>query len=122
MRRPPPGTSGRTACGRAMPSALTANHCATCSPTSSPPALARVPSPAAVEHAAGVLCWRRTREGLQVLLVHRPRYDDWSWPKGKVQDDEPLAVTAVREAAEETGLDVVLGRPLGDVRYRLPDG
>jgi 8-oxo-(d)GTP phosphatase len=81
-----------------------------------------VPSPAAVELAAGVLCWRRAREGLQVLLVHRPRYDDWSWPKGKVQDDEPLAVTAVREAAEETGLDVVLGRPLGEVRYRLPDG
>jgi 8-oxo-(d)GTP phosphatase len=75
-----------------------------------------------VEQAAGVLCWRGARDGLEVLLVHRPRYDDWSWPKGKVQPGEPLARTAVREAAEETGLDVVLGRPLGEVRYRLPTG
>lgn len=75
-----------------------------------------------VEQAAGVLCWRRLRDGLEVLLVHRPRYDDWSWPKGKAHDGEPLPCTAVREAAEETGLTVTLGRPLGDVRYRLPSG
>jgi 8-oxo-(d)GTP phosphatase len=77
-----------------------------------------------VEQAAGVLCWRRApfgSHGLEVLLVHRSRYDDWSWPKGKVKDGEPVPCTAVREAAEETGLDVVLGRPLGDVRYRLPN-
>jgi 8-oxo-dGTP pyrophosphatase MutT (NUDIX family)/phosphohistidine phosphatase SixA len=77
-----------------------------------------------VELAAGVLCWRRATfgsHGLEVLLVHRPRYDDWSWPKGKVKDGEPLPRTAIREAAEETGLAVVLGRPLGDVRYRLPN-
>ena len=66
-----------------------------------------------VELAAGVLCWRRARDGLEVLLVHRPRYDDWSWPKGKAHDGEPLPQTAVREAAEETGLAVALGRPLG---------
>jgi 8-oxo-dGTP diphosphatase len=78
-----------------------------------------------VEQAAGVLCWRQissTPGELEVLLVHRPRYDDWSWPKGKVKDGEPRPRTAVREAAEETGLDVVLGRPLGDVRYHLPNG
>ena len=75
-----------------------------------------------IEEAAGVLCWRRTRDGLEVLLVHRPRYDDWSWPKGKAERDEPLPCTAVREAREESCLTVVLGRPLGDVRYRLPDG
>jgi 8-oxo-(d)GTP phosphatase len=75
-----------------------------------------------VEQAAGVLCWRQGRDGLEVLLVHRPRYDDWSWPKGKVKDGEPLPCTAIREAAEETGLDVVLGRPVGDVRYPLESG
>ena len=78
------------------------------------------------EQAAGVLCWRRASsrpaDGLEVLLVHRPRYDDWSWPKGKAHTGEPLPCTAVREAAEETGLAVRLGRPLGVVRYRLPNG
>ena len=74
------------------------------------------------ELAAGVLCWRRARDGLEVLLVHRPRYDDWSWPKGKTRASEVLPVTAVREAAEETGLVVRLGRPLGQVRYLLEDG
>jgi 8-oxo-dGTP diphosphatase len=75
-----------------------------------------------VEQAAGVLCWRQGPDGLEVLLVHRPRYDDWSWPKGKVKDGEPLPCTAIREAAEESGLDVVLGRPLGEIRYPLPNG
>jgi 8-oxo-(d)GTP phosphatase len=74
------------------------------------------------ELAAGVLCWRRARDGLEVLLVHRPRYDDWSWPKGKARSGEPLPRTAVREAAEESGLLVRLGRPLGQVLYRLPGG
>ncbi len=74
------------------------------------------------EQAAGVLCWRRARDGVEVLLVHRPRYDDWSWPKGKCHGGEPLPRTAVREAAEETGLAVRLGRPLGLVKYRLPSG
>ena len=74
--------------------------------------------------AAGTICWRRSREpgGLEVLLVHRPRYDDWSWPKGKPEHGEPLTECAVRETAEETGVVAVLGRPLGTVRYRLPDG
>ncbi len=73
--------------------------------------------------AAGVICWREGRDGVpEVLLVHRPRYDDWSWPKGKLQPGEPLPECAVREAAEETGLQVVLGRPLPEVAYLLPDG
>ena len=67
--------------------------------------------------AAGVVVWRPRRE---VLLVHRPRYDDWSFPKGKLDPDEPTAVAAVREVAEETGLTVRLGRPLAEQDY--PNG
>lgn len=78
--------------------------------------------PPRVVHAAGALIWRVRKEILQVLLVHRPRYDDWSWPKGKVDAGETLAACAVREVSEETGLDVVLGRPLPTSRYRLSDG
>jgi 8-oxo-(d)GTP phosphatase len=57
------------------------------------------------------------RKGGDVLLVHRPKYDDWSFPKGKLDRGEPAPVAAVREVAEETGLDVRLGRPLRDQRY-----
>ena len=41
--------------------------------------------------AAGCLCWRSDgRSGLELLIIHRPRYDDWSWPKGKQEDQETL--------------------------------
>ncbi len=53
----------------------------------------------------------------RVLLVHRPRYDDWSFPKGKVDPGEHLTATAVREVAEETGLDIRLGVPLPTQSY-----
>ncbi|HZK06025.1 MAG TPA: NUDIX hydrolase [Actinomycetaceae bacterium] len=72
--------------------------------------------------AAGALLWRERGRRLQVAVVHRPSYNDWSWPKGKPDDDEPLPVTAVREVEEETGIRVILGQPLGTVRYRLPGG
>ena len=57
------------------------------------------------------------RPGREVLLVHRPRYDDWSFPKGKLDRGEHPLAAAVREVAEETGLTVRLGRPLNDQRY-----
>lgn len=69
--------------------------------------------------AAGALVWRERGRKLQVLLVHRPRYNDWSWPKGKPESGEPLVATAVREVSEETGKRIVLGQPLGCVRYRV---
>ena len=58
----------------------------------------------------------------QVLLVHRPKYDDWSFPKGKLDPGEHPAAAAVREVAEETGLRVRLGPPLARQRYRRSSG
>ncbi|MFH5821819.1 NUDIX domain-containing protein [Georgenia sp. AZ-5] len=75
-----------------------------------------------VVEAAGALVWRVRGRTLEVLVVHRPRYDDWSWPKGKLEPGESLVACAVREVAEETGLHVVLGAPLPTVRYRNGDG
>lgn len=64
--------------------------------------------------AAGVVAFRPGRE---VLLVHRPRYDDWSFPKGKLDRGEHAVAAAVREVAEETGVHVRLGPPLTSQRY-----
>ncbi|MDP3893214.1 NUDIX hydrolase [Nocardioides sp.] len=63
-----------------------------------------------------------TRPGRQVLLVHRPKYDDWSFPKGKLDPGEHVTAAAVREVAEETGLRVRLGPPLTSQRYRVNGG
>ena len=72
--------------------------------------------------AAGALVWREKGKHLEVLLVHRPRYDDWSIPKGKVDSCESVRTCAVREVAEETGVQVILGQPLSRVRYKIADG
>ena len=73
----------------------------------------------AVVHAAGGVLWRGDPERPEVALVHRPRYDDWSLPKGKAKDGEHLLVTACREVREETGSDLVMGAYLTVVRYRV---
>src|ERR1700756_1760886 len=67
--------------------------------------------------AAGAVLWRPAGAGAQVALVHRPKYDDWSFPKGKLDPGEHVLLAAVREVAEETGLRVKLGRRLPSVRY-----
>ncbi len=72
--------------------------------------------------AAGAVCWRETKKGVQILLVYRTQHRDISLPKGKVDPGETLPETAVREIAEETGLVVGLGTPLGVVEYQLPNG
>lgn len=72
--------------------------------------------------AAGALCWRFIDGKIRVLLVHRDRHGDVSLPKGKVDPGESLPQTAAREIAEETGLTVALGAPLGTTEYTLPGG
>lgn len=75
---------------------------------------------ASVIEAAGVVLVRRTKaRGTQVCLVHRPRQNDWSLPKGKRDPGEALPATAWRETWEETGCHVVLGAPLEQQRYKV---
>ena len=69
--------------------------------------------------AAGTLPWRRIKGVLEVAVVHRPKYNDWSWTKGKLDPDEDWPVAAVRETFEETGWYVALGRPLPSTTYTL---
>ncbi|MER7607102.1 NUDIX hydrolase [Nocardioides sp. NPDC127503] len=72
--------------------------------------------------AAGVVVFREHDDRSEVALVHRPKYDDWSFPKGKVDPGETVPVTAIREVREETGLRVALGRPLQQQRYPVEAG
>lgn len=72
--------------------------------------------------AAGAVCWRVVDDKVQVLLVHRTQHKDVSLPKGKVDPGETLPETAVREIAEETGLNIALGAPLGQSAYTLAGG
>lgn len=81
-----------------------------------------------IVNAAGGVVWRkragsgRAEPRVDVLVVHRPSYDDWTFPKGKVDPGEALQATAVREIAEETGLRVRLGPPLVQVSYPIAAG
>ena len=72
--------------------------------------------------AAGAVLWRPSDDGVELALVHRPRYDDWSLPKGKLDAGESMAAAAVREIREETGVSARLGPWLRDVRYTVADG
>ena len=70
-------------------------------------------------YAAGGVVTRDTPAGLEILLVHRRRYDDWSLPKGKPEAGESLEQAALREVREETGQDVQLLEFLGETRYTV---
>lgn len=93
------------------------------------------PRPQRLVRSAGALVWRFADTDraavpgeaidpavIEVLMVHRPRYHDWSWPKGKAENGEALVAAAVREVEEETGQIVTLGAPLTTQRYRLGGG
>ena len=93
------------------------------------------PRPQRLVRSAGALVWRFTDPArvavpgepidaadIEVLMVHRPRYHDWSWPKGKTENGESLVAAAVREVEEETGQIITLGAPLTTQRYRLGGG
>ena len=76
------------------------------------------PAPPTVRAAGGVL-WREVDGQVLVAVVHRPKYDDWSLPKGKLERGELEVEGAVREIAEETGFSCSVGRSLGVSRYRV---
>jgi len=80
-----------------------------------------------IVYAAGAVLWRAggpdsADPGLEVAVIHRPRYDDWSLPKGKVDPGETAPVAAVREVFEETGHQAILGRRLVSVSYPIDQG
>ncbi|MDI3417844.1 NUDIX hydrolase [Streptomyces luteolus] len=72
-------------------------------------------------HAAGCLLWRRSHsgDGIELALVYRPKWADWSHPKGKLKHREDARDGAVREVLEETGMTCELGPELPTVRYRV---
>ncbi len=76
-----------------------------------------VPGAEGTVRAAGGVVWSRWRGGVRVAVVHRPRYDDWSLPKGKAGPGESDAECALREVREETGLACSLGEELGTATY-----
>ncbi|MBV9352782.1 MAG: NUDIX domain-containing protein, partial [Mycobacterium sp.] len=70
--------------------------------------------------AAGAVLWRPgPGDAIEIAVIHRPRYDDWSLPKGKVDAAENEPVTAVREIFEDTGHRAHLGRRIAAVSYPI---
>ena len=70
--------------------------------------------------SAGAVLWRPDAHGIELLLVHRPKYDDWSLPKGKREPGEHVLLTAAREVLEETSVRPVFGPRLRSVEYLGP--
>lgn len=69
--------------------------------------------------AAGAVVWRIHRRKVEVAVIHRPRYDDWSLPKGKVEPGESELAAAVREVREETGAQITVSRRLDQIAYEV---
>lgn len=72
--------------------------------------------------AAGALLWRETLDrDIEIALIHRPKYDDWTLPKGKIETGETALQCAYRELIEETGIKASFTRQLGSVEYEEGD-
>jgi 8-oxo-dGTP pyrophosphatase MutT (NUDIX family) len=95
-------------------------------PAKNPVASTVLPSgdgaPPVLVRAAGGVVWRRMPEGVEVVLVHRPKYDDWALPKGKLEPGETDEEAALREVREETGLSCRLGTELPSTTYTDAQG
>lgn len=77
-----------------------------------------IPIPGKPVLAGGAVVTREhPTRGIEVVIIHRKRYDDWTLPKGKLEPGEALPVCAVREVQEETGVSIRLGVPLDTIRY-----
>ena len=76
-----------------------------------------------VVRAAGAVLWRHAKgKKIEIAVIHRPRYDDWSIPKGKLDDGEALIACAYREVIEETHLKVKFGPFISETEYFVADG
>jgi 8-oxo-dGTP pyrophosphatase MutT (NUDIX family) len=75
-----------------------------------------------ITQAAGAIVWRKNKDKTEIVVIHRPKYDDWSFPKGKVEINESLIACAHREVLEETNIQTEFGAFLGDVEYSTQDG
>jgi 8-oxo-dGTP diphosphatase len=76
-----------------------------------------------VIRGGGSVVWRRNKDDqLEIALIHREKYNDWSIPKGKCEDSESQVAAAFRETIEETGFSVQFSRFLGDVEYHTDEG
>ncbi|MFR9675955.1 NUDIX hydrolase [Streptomyces sp. TR02-1] len=81
-----------------------------------------VPAPQRTVRAAGCVLWRPLPAGgVEIALVHRPKYDDWSHPKGKLEAGETALECAVREVREETGMHCLPGPSLPTSWYRVAE-
>lgn len=80
-------------------------------------------TPTEIIQAAGAVLWRRNKaKEIEVALIHRPRYDDWSLPKGKLEVGESHIACAYREVLEETGVSAIFGPELGQAIYDVEEG
>jgi 8-oxo-dGTP pyrophosphatase MutT (NUDIX family) len=73
--------------------------------------------PISTEFSAGGVVYRHSRSGYDVAAVQRARHDDWSLPKGHIEEGETREQAALREVKEETGLDARIVEPLGEIVY-----